>query len=189
MKVKSASSKRGLGWLTGMGTLLLIAPTIALTASRGMAAETLVFRYGVFGESISVPQLTEFAQTGQVSPALRSYFRLFHQKPNAIRRTLNREVKVGLLTLDRFLNSPTGERVLDQLGEAIQTPVGEANRQALRAAIVLSAKDNQVSLIEVLQNYPTRQLYIDGRAVERTYRQVSRVTKQIQSLPRTPNSR
>jgi hypothetical protein len=189
MEVKSAFSKWSLGWLTRVGTLLLIAPTIALTPSRGMAAETIVFRYGVFGESLSVSQLVEFAQTGQVSPALRGYFRLFRQKPNAVRRTLNREVNVDLLTLDRFLNSPTGEHVLDQLGEAIQTPVGEANRQALRAAIVLSARNNQVSLIEVLQNYPTRQLYIDGRAIERTYRQISRVTKQIQSLPRTPNSR
>ncbi len=186
MRVKSAFSKCGLGWVVRVGTLLLIAPTIALTASRGMASETIVIRYGVFGESISVSQLAEFARTGQVSPTLRGYFRLFRQKPNAVRRTLNREVNVDLLTLDRFLNSPTGERVLNQLGEAIQTPVGEANRQALRAAIVLSAKDNRVSLIEVLQNYPTRQLYIDGRAVGRTYRQVARATKQIQSLPRTP---
>ncbi len=189
MRVKSAFSQRGLRWVTRVGTLLLIAPTIVLAASKALAAETIVFRYGLFGESISVSQLAEFAQTGQASPSLSGYFRLFRQKPNAIRRVLNRDVNVDLLTLDRFLNSSSGERVLDQLGEAIQTPVGEANRQALRAAIVLSAKDNRVSLIEVLQNYPTRQLYIDGRAVGRTYRQVARAAKQIQSLPRDSDLR
>lgn len=186
MRVKSAFSQRGLRWVARVGTLLLLAPTIALTASKGMAAETIVFRYGIFGESIPVSQLAEFAQTGQASPSLNSYFRLFRQKPNAIRRVLNGDLDVDLLTLDRFLNSSSGERILDQLGEALQTPVGEANRQALRAAIVLSAKDNRVSLIEVLRNYPTRQLYVDARAVGRTYRQVARATRQIQRLPRTP---
>ncbi len=184
MRVKPAFFNWGL--IARFGTLLLIAPTIALTAFRGMAAETIVFRYGIFGESISVSQLAEFAQTGQASPSLSGSFRLFRQKPSAIRRVLNRDLNVDLLTLDRFLNSSSGERVLDQLGEALQTPVDDANRQALRAAIVLSAKDNRVSLIEVLQNYPTRQLYVDGRAAGRTYRQITRATQQIQSLPRTP---
>lgn len=189
MRVKSAIAKCALRWVARVGTLLLIAPAIALTASAGTAAETVIFHYGLFGESLSVSQLAEFAQTNRVPPALRGYFRLFRQNPKAIRRVLSREVNVDLLTVDRFLNSPTGERILDQLGNVIQTPVGEANRQALRAAIVLSARDNRVSLIEVLQNYPTRQLYIDGQAIGRTYRQVTRVTKQIQSLPSAPEIR
>jgi hypothetical protein len=74
------------------GNPLAHCPTIALTAS-GVAAENLCFA-GINLKSISVPQLTEFAQTGQVSPALQSYFRLFRQRShNAIRRII--EVKVG----------------------------------------------------------------------------------------------
>lgn len=39
-----------------------------------------------------------------------------------------------------------------------------ANAKALRGALIAAASDdNKVSLLEVLDNYPTRQVYVDGK--------------------------
>ena len=87
-------------------------------------------------------------------------------------------------TLDRILNSPVGDVALDRLSRTIQTPVNTSNRQALRAALILSASTgNRLSLLEVFQNYPTRQLYVDGRELISTYTQISELAQRIQNLP------
>lgn len=90
-----------------------------------------------------------------------------------MRQTLTRPIKVDPILLDRVLNSPVGNTVLDQLGQAIQTPEGGAERQALRAALTLSAADGTMTLIEILQNYPTKEVIVDGDRIEGAYRRLN----------------
>lgn len=60
--------------------------------------------------------------------------------------------------------------LLDRLGAVIQTPSNRANRQALRSALVLSASDDsQMTLLEILPNYPTSELHVKGELLVETY--------------------
>lgn len=80
------------------------------------------------------------------------------------------------MILDKVLNSTVGNAILDQLSQVIHTPSKKANRQALRSALLLSAsKDEQMTLIEVIQNYPTSQVEVDGERLESAYRQLHRL--------------
>lgn len=145
-----------------------------LISTQAIAAERVVFKYRILRESVSVPELARFAQTGQISPNLRTYFRLSGQRPETVRQTLTRPIKVNPVLLDRVLNSPLGNGALDQLGQAIQTPKGGAERQALRAALTLSASgDGTITLLEILQNYPTQEVIVDGDRIETAYRQLN----------------
>lgn len=141
------------------------------------AADTVVMTYGVLEASVSVEELTNFAETGEQTSRLKRYIRQSGQEPAEIRRTLTREVEVDVVVLDALLNNAAGEYVLDQVGDVIHTRSGSANRQAMRSALVLSASDdNQLSLIEIIQNYPTSDVMVDGERVVSAYEQIAELS-------------
>jgi hypothetical protein len=155
-----------------------------------IAAQSIVFRYGIFGESLSVQELTEFVRTGTPSPHVRSFLRLANQRPEAVRGILSQQIPVNVNTLDRLLDSPLGNVTLTRLSQTFQTPANVANRQALRGALIVSAsRDNRLSLIEVLQNYPTTDLVVDATQLRGSANQLSELTKIFQLPTSTPNLR
>jgi Alpha/beta hydrolase of unknown function (DUF1400) len=162
---------------------LAIGVTIFSHTSEAIAAEKVTLKYKVFRESVSVSELTTFAQTGQVSQSLKFYLNATRQNPEDVRQVLNRPINVKVVTLDRTLNSRIGELLLDQVGQAIHPPVQAVNRQALRSALVLSAQsDHQVSLIEVLQNYPTAEVEVEGDRLVQAYRQLSALNGRLRTV-------
>ena len=171
---------------------LLLSLVIAFSLSNGsaFAAENVVVKYRIFRESLSVKELTNFAQTGELSTSLRVNFALAKQQPKVIRGYLTETVTVNPVLLDRILNSPVGNIVLDRIGEAIHTPSRTADRQALRAALILSASSevsnsgdkNNVSLIEIIQNYPASEVEVEGEVLERAYRQLRQLGGNVQDL-------
>lgn len=171
---------------------LLLSVIIALSLSNGsaFAAETVLLKYRIFRESIAVKDLTTFAQTGELSTSLRVNLALAKQQPKTIRKYLTESVAVSPVLLDRVLNSPIGNVILDQISEAIHTPSRTADRQALRAALVLSASSdrngsgakNSISLIEAIQNYPTSEVEVEGEVLERAYLQLRQLAGTLQDL-------
>ncbi|TVP64803.1 MAG: alpha/beta hydrolase [Nodularia sp. (in: Bacteria)] len=163
--------------------LFVVSTCVLFLNSSAFAAEQVVLKYGVFRESISVEELSTFAKTGELSRSLRVNFALAQQDPKAIRPYLTTPVNVDLLILDRILNSPIGNVILDELSQVIHTPSRTADRQALRAALVLSAsEDGQVTLLEIIENYPTRDVEVDGERLENAYHQLRRLQVGLQDL-------
>jgi Alpha/beta hydrolase of unknown function (DUF1400) len=159
-----------------IGLLSAISTAIALVLPHpaALAAEKVVLRYGIFERSVSVADLTTFAETGKRSRDLKAYIRASKQDPAKIRQTLTDKVDVNVTTIDRVLNSPVGDVALNQLSQYIYTSSRTADKEALRAALVLSAsEDNNISIIEVVQNYPTQEMYLDGERLSETYAQIA----------------
>lgn len=142
--------------------------TVLGWSNHADAAQSVVLKYRFLQEKISVPELATFARTGELSPTLKTYLRLANREPDEFRRALTQEVKVNANLLSRILNSPIGEVILDQVSEVVHTPSNQANRESLRGALVSSAlSDNQITLIETLENYPTPEVHVEGeRLVE-----------------------
>lgn len=156
---------------------------ILTASSSAIAAQRVVLKYRFLRESVSVPELAKFAQTGEASDDLQTYLKLSRQDPKRVQDTLTRPVKVNPVLLDRVLNSPIGNAALDQLGQGIQTPKGGAERQALRAALALSASgDGTISIIEILQNYPTEDVVLDGDRIEGAFRQFNQLADRLRPL-------
>jgi hypothetical protein len=145
------------------------------SSSPDLANKSLVFQFGPFGRSISLQNLTRFAETGEISRGWRFFFNVAGVDPENVRTALNQEVSVSLGFLDRTLNNVLGEFLLYQVGQVVHTRSNTANIQALRAASVLAAADdNHLSLLEVLQQYPTPQVYINGLRLARLGQNASR---------------
>lgn len=171
--------------------VLIISVSILLFSSSGLlfeppvvnAAEQVVLKYRIFREAISVKELSTFAETGELSTSLRINLALARQDPKAIRQYLTQPVRVKVVFLDRVLNSPVGNVILDQISQVIHTPSRQADRQALRSALILSAsRDGQISLIETIQNYPTQQVEVEGDRLESAYRQLRRLEDRLEDL-------
>jgi hypothetical protein len=170
---------------TGLQRLLAgaIAAGLLLSSSQAIAAEQVVLKYKILREKISVKELTRLTETGTPSPAIAAYLKLAGREPQDIRQPLTQVVKVNPLLLDRVLNSWVGNAVLDQVSQAIHTPSNQANRQALRAAITLSAsQDGKLTLMEVLQNYPTQEVEVEGDRLVAASRQLNRLSDRLENL-------
>lgn len=162
---------------------LVITICLLLSSVPVKAAERVVLKYRIFRESLSVEELSTFAETGKLSRSLQINLALAPQDPKLIRKYLSQPVKVDPVILDRVLNSPVGNAILDQLSQVIHTPSQKANRQALRSALVLSANvDKQMTLVEIMQNYPTSAVEVDGERLESAYRQLARLQGNLRDL-------
>lgn len=165
--------------------LLLLGVSVGIGgwSDSAIAAERVTLKYRMFQRSIAVDDLATLAETGEVPRPLRAYLRLANRDPKSVRDALNQEVEVSVTTLDRSLNNPAGEFLLDQVGTAIYPPSGEASREALRSALVLSASDDdRVRLIEVIQNYPTQDVVVDGDRLEDAYQQLRVLEGRVEDL-------
>lgn len=174
-------------WLGRLSVMFGLGVASLLPGTEALAAEEIVLRYNILERSISVEELTTFAETGEASSRLENYFELSGQKPERIQRLLTRQTDVQVTTLDRILNTPMGDVMLDQMGDFVHTPSDAANRQAMRSALVLSASDdNQISLLEIIQNYPTEQVHVNGNRFATAYRQMQnfedRITEVLEEI-------
>jgi hypothetical protein len=148
-----------------------------------IAAETLIFKYQIFQAEVSTDELTELAETGEAPHRLEQQLNMAGADTEQVRGYLTREFPVSLVTLDWVLNTSLGENALDRVGEAIHPESDTANREALRSALVLSASDdNQITLLEVLQNYPTNEVYIDVETLVDAYRHLQGISDQLEEL-------
>lgn len=164
--------------------VFIFTATLVINCTNVTAAEKVVLNYRIWRQSLSVKELTNFARTGRISSSLRVNFALARQDPQEIRQYLTAPVKVNPLLLDRVLNNQVGNFLLDRIGESIHTPSGRANRQALRSALVLSARgDRQMTLLEVLQNYPTSEVEVEGDRLAEAYQQLRRLQGILKKLP------
>lgn len=171
------------------GFSLIVTASALFYTNAAFAAQRVVFTYGAFQQSLPVDELVTFAKTGETSSSIRYYLDQTRQDPQSIRNALIREFNVTPVTLDRTLNSKIGLYLLDQISYSIRTRSNQANRQALRSSLVLSAsKDNKVSLIEVIQNYPTSDVIVEGERILRTYNQLSLIADDIERIFGIPTS-
>ena len=137
--------------------LVLIFPSLKVNA-----AEEIIITYGAMSQSVKVKDLTTFAETGDMSSSVRFLVNIINQNPEQLRQILTQELGVGIVFLSDILNSSPGEYGLSEIGKVIHNKSRRANIESLRGALIISATDNKISLLELFQNYPTQQVYIDG---------------------------
>ncbi|WP_293126633.1 alpha/beta hydrolase [Microcoleus sp. bin38.metabat.b11b12b14.051] len=162
-------------------TLFLAATAgIVFYSSAAVAAEKVVLKYSAIRVTLPVSELEIFAQTGKMSPGLEMLLSQAKKDPEAIRRSLTRPVKVSQRFVNETLNSKLGEIILDEVGQVIRTPSVQANREALREALVLSAtNDNEITLLEAMKNYPAAEVDVEGDRLVEAYGKLVALSEQF----------
>ncbi|MEO1692398.1 MAG: alpha/beta hydrolase [Cyanobacteria bacterium J06631_6] len=162
---------------------------VALHPSQAVASERIIFTYGGLTQAVSLEELETFAATGETSPALKTVLKSSRQNPFLIRWILKQEFPANTKFIADLLNTAPGEYVLSQTGNAIGTKTEAANVKALRGALVASASDNNlVSLMEILENYPTQDVYVNGKILIKLRQNVSQLVKETSQYLKIPSS-
>ncbi|MEB3178742.1 MAG: alpha/beta hydrolase [Nostocaceae cyanobacterium] len=146
-----------------LGTVSAIPVGIAsLHAPSSQAADTVVVRFGLWEDSIPVSDLRYIAEKGKVPPNLSGYARrLSRSQRSQVLAGLQTKIPIGVLAINNLLNNQIGTTILNDLASA--TPRKDnAGVQALRAALILgSASPQGLSILSVIEAYPSQRLVID----------------------------
>jgi hypothetical protein len=173
--------RRSLQWV-GLGGILWGVLATGL-AQPSIAAERIYFTYGPLQRSIPIGDLRTFADTGETTAQLRWYLNFSGLEPEVLQQVLTTEVSLNVTTIDSITYSLPGQFALFQIGEVIHTRTRQANIQALRGALIVSASEgNRISLIEFLENYPTPGVYVDGVRLARVASTVSNFIGQVEPI-------
>jgi translocation and assembly module TamB len=139
------------------------APYSTIPTSTSSLLEQVVISYGPLALSLPLRDLETLAATGSIPSAWRPYLNLAGISADDLRQGLNQSAQVDVVLVDRLLNSPFGQELLTSVGQVVRTPSRQTSVQALRAALVMAAQDdNQLSLLELFQQYPLQELHIDA---------------------------
>ena len=147
------------------------------------AADRVVLKYKMFRGSVSVSELAAFANSGKASPMLQLYLKASGQDPDVVQTVLKQKVDVDAKTADRLLNNPVSTLLLDQVGQVVHPPDGEAAGEAMQTALLKTAEqDSKVSLIGIIENYPASKVEVEGEQVIKLNSKISSISSGAKSI-------
>lgn len=144
-----------------LSSLACSALSLLATGASVEAAERLYFVYTPLKLSLRVESLELFVKTGEVNKDLGFYLDfggVSAEERATLREVLTQRADLkNPLYVPRFFNSPTGEALLERLGQFIAIPWDINGKYALRGALVQAALDPEggLTLLNVLRKYPT----------------------------------
>ena len=162
---RSKSKARTLNFTLSFFSGLCLSVLLPLAVSRpAVAAEEVILTYGFVEISTSVEALRIYAQTGQANEELSPYIKFLNEDQRSqFRQALQARREISPVNISQFLHSGIGENILRSVGNIIQTKGRRNGAQGLRGALVLAAAESEgLSLLSILDYFPTRAVRIDS---------------------------
>ena len=165
----------GQAWMLGMGISLL-------WSGSAIAAETVTFKYNELEFGVSTPELRVFAETGEItSPLIRMASRQYPEIADKARLVLNQSVALDGKVEKEIGSSIIGAAVLEQLDQLLDDATGQNNVEPIQAAILSAYEDDQmVSLVEIIEEYPTDDIIVNLSNLEQVYSEALAVIERVQ---------
>jgi len=154
------------------------------TSNSAVAAERIYISYGALERSISVAALEAYAKEGKVDDDLATYADYVspHQLAQ-LQSVLLAQIELSPVAVSQFLYTPQGEILLERLGQVIQTEARQPGFYALRAALILAAADPEgLTLLNVLDKFPTRSIRINLRRSLQIAEELQRLINQTRQV-------
>lgn len=140
------------------------------------AAEEIVIRLSPLEVTVSVDSLQTFVETGAISRDLSSLAnRVSPTEQQQLRDLLNRRFDFGAAAVDRFAATDVGRRLLTNFSSILITRAPEAALSAMRAAFVLAAANEGLTLMNAIRYYPLPVLAVDLRSTLNAVNSASQV--------------
>jgi predicted dienelactone hydrolase len=145
---------------------------LLLAGSTVQAAERITGFFGPLQFSLSVDALKRYAEHDETTSELAFYTkRLTPEQRIQFRQALQTHLSVSPILLSQVGYSEIGTALLQQAGKLVQTETGENGFYALRSALILSATDpNDVTPIQLLQNFPSRSVRLNFSELLKLFR-------------------
>ena len=165
MPLKNIYSKR---LLTLVKTSCLVLGLGILTAAwkpkPAISAERISAYIGPLQISISVDSLETFAQEGKINSDLALITdRLDEKTLDEFRKILQKRFDLSAAQIYRVARVPMVERLVSQIGRAVQIDYNINGLYGIRSAVILAAADESegLTVTNVLRKFPTEEIYIN----------------------------
>jgi predicted dienelactone hydrolase len=168
---------------TSVGLFCATVTYLLCTNINARAAETVVLRYGILADSISVAELKNIAQTGKVDGHYKNYTdQLPVEKRKELLEILRKKYPVNFVTLSRFLYTPVGVTLLEDLSN-LTSRSDNGGMQALRRALVQGSSTSEgLSILSFIDAYPSDNIVIDVEQASKVFPKLNLAYKQTQQF-------
>lgn len=178
---KSQSSQGTNASISLFGSVFtLLVSAGCLFSPSTQAAERLTLRAGLFQQTVDVKSLESLAKTGQMPPELKSYE--FLLTPN-VRQVLSQNFHVDRILVEPFLadlfSSPDGDKLLEQLSEALPNTDAQQIKDTLNKAL---HHGDSLSFLSFVRAYDRDNLTIDLAQVGKIAMQLNASAWQNQAI-------
>ncbi|WP_071517495.1 alpha/beta hydrolase [Geitlerinema sp. PCC 9228] len=185
-KVRSLINFARKKWQSLLGQIVAIAIVILASSfafpETAIASEGIVFEYGSQQETVSLEDIQDFVENGDIPEVFRTRLELRTQDLEDLRRALQLQIEnIDLDFLERALNSSIGEFVLRQIGEIISSDL-ESDIQALAETLIVAAEDRTLSLLEVMEEFPERLIYVQGPRLTKVYEDIRFIAEDVREF-------
>ncbi|MBE9210770.1 alpha/beta hydrolase [Nostoc sp. LEGE 06077] len=153
--------RKALNLLTGCFCAVVFTKFCGIN-NAAIAADTVVLRYGLLAESVSLAELQKAAEVGDFPNGFELYGRrLSTQQRRFLLETLKMPLQLNVVTVNRLLNTQIGTTILDDFSTAVVRK-DKAGVQAIRAGLVIGSTAPQgLSLLSFIAAYPSQNLEIN----------------------------
>ncbi len=136
--------------------------SLVTAVTPSFAAEQIIFRYGLFEQSLPVADLRKYAETEQVSSDLQSFLKFFNREEvHEFHQALQIKMHLDLAALDQVLNTELAKQILAGVSSGI-TRGDKAGVDALDAGVLLAAHSQDgLGIISFLEAYPSKRLVVN----------------------------
>ncbi|WP_228042642.1 MULTISPECIES: alpha/beta hydrolase [unclassified Tychonema] len=157
--------------------------SILSSNSKALGAEKVVLTFGPIAQTINISDLENFAKNGTTTPTIKQIIGFSKMDPQVLQGLMSLEIGLKPAILARVVYSTPGEKITDEIGQAIRTHRRTESGKALRAAVILaSGDDGRLSLLEMLKKYPLPEVYVDVASLAATVGKVQGLVGNVQSL-------
>jgi lysophospholipase L1-like esterase len=150
--------------LLGISACLLILVVYSFVFTNpSLAAEKIVIKYGLFGFSVPIQDLRQYAETTKASRSLQDLLRFLDAKEQQqVQRALQVKMSLDIVALDKLLDTDIGKEFLSTISPVISRR-DDAGIEALRSAVILGANSPEgLGIISLLEAYPSKRIVIDS---------------------------
>jgi hypothetical protein len=149
------------------------------------SAEQVTLKYMDTQRTFSLTEIEDFARNGQAASSnLEQFFQTHPEIERIMRDLLDAQIYISPEFVDRVkdrLHSSTGEFILLEVNKLIDSSsTGQQDLDSLRTALVDSyKKDNRLSLLELIANYPKPSIFVNLTGLEPVYMNVKGFVERI----------
>jgi hypothetical protein len=141
---------------------LFMAVSMFLMSAQGFSAESITLVLGPIKRSIPISELRHLEKTGKAIGLSADLLKLAKFEPKKLQEILKMKFEIDLIEVSDFLYSSLAVGILTKIGHAVHPAYSDKySVQAFRSAFIASATDNMIEVLEIFDNYPTREMWVD----------------------------
>jgi len=140
-------------WSWGLGLFVLLG---SIGSGQAWAANSLTISLSGLQITATTEDLSSFAQTGELPSNLAAISSILSaDQLKELRAALQENIVFPAEGISQLLNTPGGQRVLNVLGQFIQTSDGQSGAAGLKTALINAAKQPQgLTVLGVISQFP-----------------------------------